>query len=105
MATFLDMNDNVIELNELYNAFAGDYVNDATVTATVKDLNGTVLFSSGLDYISGSDGKYRVLVPAEVDLGDAGDEITLEVEAIGLDGSTYKSGPEIAYIRNRGLCC
>ena len=104
MATFLDMNDNVVELNNLYNDFAGDFVNDATVTVTIKDLEGNVLFNSAMDYVSGSDGKYRVLVPAELDLGDAGDEVTVEVLAIGGDGSTYKSGPEIAYIRNRGLC-
>lgn len=55
--------DNLITLTGLKNEATGSYVNSATVTATVKDLDGTQLagqtWPTTMSYVSSSNGNYR----------------------------------------------
>lgn len=60
-------NSNVLQLVGLKGALDGAWVNNATVTATVKDDNGnSVTGAVGLTmtYVSGSNGNYSVLLGA-----------------------------------------
>jgi hypothetical protein len=105
MSTFLDLNDNCVTLNNLFNKITETFVNDATATVTIKDSDGGILVNAEpMNYVSGSDGVYRAIIQASVDLGDDGDQVTVEVDAVAGDGSVYRSGPEVAYISNRCLC-
>lgn len=55
--------DNLLTVDALYDSVAGDYVNDATVTATVVDRGGNEVSGQSwpvtLSYVALSDGKYQ----------------------------------------------
>jgi hypothetical protein len=63
-------NDQTIEVQSggLTDAVTGDPINDATVTATIRDRAGNavggVTWPITLDYIAASDGQYRGNIPA-----------------------------------------
>jgi len=84
-------NDNVFTLDGLKNAVTGVYLNAATVTAQVKDLEGTVVVGStplDLGYVAASDGKYRIVADkalfASLVVGEYYDVIITGVES-GVD--------------------
>lgn len=62
--------DNVIQLDKFYDAVNAAYLNAATVTATMKDLEGTEVTGETwpvtLIYVSGSDGKYQATVDKDL---------------------------------------
>jgi hypothetical protein len=65
----------------------GSYVNDATVTMTLKDSGGTPVSgasSLSLTYVTGSNGRYQGTLPYTLTL-TAGAEYTLEIT--GTSGS------------------
>jgi hypothetical protein len=81
MEILYDQNDHSLTLirsngKGLQNEITGLYVNDATVTATLKRKNGVVVsgqsFPVTLDYVAGTDGIYRVVLLStlEVEVGD-----------------------------------
>ena len=59
-------NDNVIVLDELTNSATAAYINDATVTVTVKDSAGVNVVGEtwplAMGYVSASNGKYRAVL-------------------------------------------
>lgn len=58
-------NDQFIEIDGLKDGLAGTFVNNATVTATLKDRSGVVVSEVNnltLVYVAASNGKYRGLV-------------------------------------------
>lgn len=62
---------------------AGDYVNNATMTMTLRDSNGDAV--AGMEnvtvaYVSGSNGRYEGTIPSTIDVM-VGSEYTLEVTA------------------------
>lgn len=63
-------NDNIIEVDKLYDNVADDYVNNATVNVTVKDLDGAEVsgqsWPTQLAYVADSDGKYQATISDSV---------------------------------------
>ena len=65
--------DNRIELTGLRDPDDDSYVNDATVTALLKDDTDTTTVTSSsitLDYVAASNGNYRGSIPSTVTLVD-----------------------------------
>lgn len=64
--TALVANTNNLELLGLQNASNGAYVNDATISVTVKDASGIDVVGETwpipMNYVSGSDGDYRCVL-------------------------------------------
>lgn len=64
-------NTGVVELDELKNSITDAFINDANVTATIQ-LNGVDVDGQAwpltLDYVEASDGKYRGLASADLQL-------------------------------------
>lgn len=65
-------NTNVIELSGLKSAIEDDFVNDATVTVTVKDEAGAEVAGQSwpetMAYVASSDGLYRGIIEDDVEL-------------------------------------
>jgi hypothetical protein len=63
MANIYLSNDNLLSVEGLKNSSSGSFMNDATVTATLKDSSGTSVsgqtFPVTLSYIAASDGNYQ----------------------------------------------
>ena len=60
-------NTNRLELLGLQDSLTADYIDDATVTVTIKDkanVNLTGLsWPQSMSYVTGSDGDYRIILP------------------------------------------
>lgn len=69
MAAFVG-NTNLLELNGLKNEAAGAFVNDASVTVTIKDAEGAnvsgAVWPMTMVYVEASDGDYRVALSHEL---------------------------------------
>jgi hypothetical protein len=79
-------NTNNLELNGLRNAATGAFVNDATVTVTIKDRAGAtvagVSWPLSMPYVTTSSGNYRAAVSHTLALV-AGQWYTAEISATG----------------------
>lgn len=85
-------NDTIIELSDLTNGVTGAYLDLATVSVTLKDADGVevvgAVWPMTMDYVAGSNGKYRATLPAALSLVKRG-EYVAEVSAsagAGLEG-------------------
>lgn len=71
MAAINRSSNNIIELDALRNGITGDYINDATVTVTIVDPDDNELtgqsWPTTMDYVNGSNGKYRALLDFDID--------------------------------------
>lgn len=89
---FYANNTNVVEINGLRNAVTDAYVNDATVTLTVEDADGTevsgVSWPVAGSYIASSDGIYQIVVATDA-VFTVGRKYTAKV--------TATSGSDVAY--------
>ena len=104
MATFLDFNDNCITLNSLFDKIDQSFVNDAVVNTTIRDSDGAALVTAqAMPYVAASDGVYRTVIASTTDLGDDGDIVSVEVNAVAGDGSVYQAVDEAVYIKGRNL--
>tara|TARA_R110002096_G_scaffold367091_3_gene560438 strand:+ start:207 stop:533 length:327 start_codon:yes stop_codon:yes gene_type:complete len=104
MAAFLDLNDNCITLNSLFDKIDQSFVNDAVVNTTIRDSLGVALVTAqSMPYVAASDGVYRTVILSSVDLGDDGDIVSVEVNAVAGDGSVYQAIDEAVYIKGRQL--
>ena len=104
MASFLDLNDNCISLNSLFDKIDQSFVNDAVVNVTIKDSDGAILVNAqAMPYVASSDGVYRAVIASTEDLGDDGDIVSVEVNAVAADSSVYQARDEAVYIKGRGL--
>jgi len=65
-------NTNVLELLGLKNEVDGSYINDANVTATVKDADGNNVSGTSwpltMPYVASSNGNYRAFLAASLPL-------------------------------------
>ena len=104
MASFLNLNNNCVTLNSLYDKISQSFVNDAVASVTVKSSSGAVLVNAqSMPYVAGSDGVYRTVIAGSVDLGDDGDKVSVEVDAVAGSGSVYQAIDDIVYIKGRNL--
>ena len=104
MATFLDLNDNCITLSSLFNKITQSFVNDAVVNVTIKDSDDVILVNAqAMPYVAASDGIYRAVIASADDLGDDGDKVSVEVNAVAGDGSVYQAIDLTVYIKGRNL--
>ncbi len=56
--------DNIVRLDALTNASSGAYINNATVTFTLKDSTGAaVLSNQTMSYVAASNGRYEGTIP------------------------------------------
>lgn len=84
-------NDNLLTVDALTNAATGAYVNNATVTATLKDADGTNVSGQtwplSLAYVSGSNGKYQGVLEDGLDLTEDNRATThtcvIDIDAVG----------------------
>lgn len=79
-------NTNLLELSGLQDAIDDSYINDATVTATLKDSAGAdvggITWPLTLAYVDGSDGDYRAVLVAALELANRGHyTAVIEVDA------------------------
>jgi len=75
--------DNVIWIKQLRDVVEPTtYINNATVTAVLKDEDGTEVASITLEYVSGSEGEYVGQIAASVSLTD-GAQYTLTITIVG----------------------
>jgi hypothetical protein len=69
-------NDTVLEVRELKGEVVGDFLNAATVTATLVDAAGAQVagetWPKTLTYVTGSDGIYRATLPYTLSLTAGG---------------------------------
>jgi len=67
-------NTNLIELIGLKDAIQDTFINDAAVTVSIRQLNGKPVAGSSwpltVDYVTGSDGDYRVVLTHSLNLID-----------------------------------
>ena len=104
MSSFLDLNNNCVTLNSLLNKITDAFVNDAVVDVTIKDSLGVALVTAqSMPYVAASDGVYRTVILSTVDLGDDGDIVSVEVNAVAGDGSVYQAIDEAVYVKGRKL--
>lgn len=88
-------NDNLLQLSGLKNGLDDTFINDATVSASMRDAAGNLLsgmdWPAALSYIADSQGCYRLTLNGDLNLLD-GRYYTLEVsvEADGLNASWNK---------------
>ncbi len=78
--------DTLIRLDRLKNPTDDSFVNNATVTFTLKDSSGanvTGAVAVSMAYVTSSDGRYEGLVANTVTLGDPQTEFDLEVTIVG----------------------
>jgi len=65
-------NDNVLQLTGLKNGIDAQFINDATVTATLNDTDGTEIsgmtWPATMTYVSGSEGTYQLLLDSTLNL-------------------------------------
>ena len=80
---FVD-NDMLVEVDKLQDSSDDSFLNAATVTAVLKDENGTnvtgQIMPISMSYVSASDGKYQGIFDSVVALSD-GDCGTIEITA------------------------
>ena len=56
--------DNLVRLDQLTNASTGAYINNATVTFTLKDSSGNIILSAQpMNYVAASNGRYEGTIP------------------------------------------
>lgn len=89
-------NTNLLEVIGLKDAVTGDFINDATVTATIKDAAGEVVagqsFPVTLAYVPASDGDYRATLGKDLALLDDTEYIA-EITALATAGDGFWEFP------------
>lgn len=86
------LEDNVVEMNGLTDAITGEYINDATVTFSLKDASDNVVSSlSGVSmaYVTDSNGIYRGTIPDTADISD-GRIYYVEITAVAGDRNGFR---------------
>jgi len=104
MASFLGLNDNCVTLNSLFDKIDQSFVNDAVVNVTIRNSDDDILVNAqAMPYVASSDGVYRTVIASTEDLGEDGDIVSVEVNAVAGDSSVYQARDEAVYIKGRGL--
>lgn len=95
METIWIGSDNTVAVTSLKNAVTDAYINDATVTFTLRDRNGVAVVLNGqAPYVAGSNGNYRGILEDTntVSLIRQG-QYTLEISIV--DGPGYTAYYEV----------
>jgi len=100
MANILNLNDNCITLNGLFNKISNAFVNDATVTVTIKDGDTVLVAAQSMPYVAASDGIYQTVILSTEVLPDS---VSVEVNAVAGDGSVYNAIDEEVSVSPRKL--
>lgn len=84
-------NTNVLTLTGLKSDDEGIYLNDATVTLTVKDTDGAAVAGESwpvtMDYVASSNGNYRAVISAEAEfVAKAKYTAVIDVDASDVNG-------------------
>ena len=65
-------NDNVLRITNAHNSLTDEYINDATVYVTLRDLNDNEVagetWPKQLAYVTDSNGEYRTILPYDLTL-------------------------------------
>ncbi len=94
--------DNLVRLDTLTNYSSGAYVNNATVTFTLKDANGSVVSSlsgQSMAYVAGSNGRYEGTVPSTAAL-TLNALYTIEITALGAGYTLFRKLSCVAKYRS-----
>lgn len=92
--------DNLIEVDELKFAADGTFVNDATVTMTLKDIDGNVLANAlnvTLSYVLSSNGKYQGILDSTVPLVLGTDYFLFTTATQSTNKTTFKTQCKTEY--------
>lgn len=88
---------NVVTLTGLYDSVSAAYVNDATVTAVLKDSDGATVYSFSLSYVTSSNGNYRGSIPhATTATLEDGAKYSLEVTIVSGSNQLFMVEPDWA---------
>lgn len=96
--------DTVVTYGGMQNPITAAYINDGTVTCTIKDLSGTAVTATGftwpvtLNYVAASDGIYRGTIDKNIAL-TAGLSYWLEITAAGGTLDDFRRLPMVAAYR------
>lgn len=96
--------DTVVTYGGMQNPITAAYVNDATVTCTIKDLAGNAVTPTGfswpvtLSYVTSSDGIYRGTIDQDIAVS-AGVSYWLEITAVSGTLEDFRRVPLIADYR------
>ncbi len=82
MLLFFKENDNLIRWDGMTRASDGAYVNDATVSWSLKDSDDAEIAAGALTYVAGSNGRYQGVLRSDVELGAINSVVWLEVTAV-----------------------
>lgn len=96
--------DNLVRLDALNNASTGAYVNNATVTFTLRDSGGNVVGSLQnvpMAYVAGSNGRYEGTIPNSVSSSlTVNGQYTIEITATSGSVVLFRKLSGIAYYRS-----
>lgn len=98
------LSDTLIEFSDLQNNADADdsYINSATVTAVLKDIDGNLIDNFALSYVAGSNGKYQgYITPTMVADVLPCDELTVELTATYGGYTGHRKFKEIANYRGK----
>lgn len=82
---FWALSSHILIKHTVRNESTGAYINDATVTAALKDSAGATVSGAGSltgTYLSGSNGEYHITIANTITLTD-GAQYTLEITTVG----------------------
>ena len=101
MATLLSLNDNCVTLTGLFNKITQTFVNDATVSVTIKDGEAVLINAQAMPYVAASDGVYRTVILSTVAFPNG--YVSVEIDGVAGDGSIYNAKDERVYVDPRKL--
>ncbi len=91
-------NDNLLSIEALKNASSGSFMNDATVTATLKDSSGNTVsgqtFPLTLSYMADTDGNYQATLSDSLNIIES-TIYTAEITATSSSGLVAKWNMEL----------
>jgi hypothetical protein len=82
IVTLYPLNTQIIEVDGVTDATSGDYLNDATGSATLLDYRGRpdpIINNLAMPYVTGSNGNYKGVVPDTFDAA-VGSGYTLQIQ-------------------------
>ena len=101
MSTILDLNDNCVTLTGLFNKISKAFVNDATVTVTIRDGDTVLIAAQAMPYVAASDGIYQTVIVSTTVFPTT--PVSVEINGVAGDGSVYQAKDEKTFVAPRKL--
>ena len=98
MAELLNLNDNCITLEGLFDKVKQAFVNDAVATVTIRDGDSILVDAQAMPYVANSDGDYRAIILNTVVFPDS--FVSVEINAVAGDGTVYEKTDDQVFIPN-----